>query len=149
MACPFIRAAELTRTEINHSLTMPLPFPERPQPSEHPGAARFPKNKLDLIGWSATRLEQELGRPDLCATGDKWAAEEDSMYRGYVRQHDGRIIPQHWFGPRAPRIAVGQDYMIWRYNNAGGGSTCLLYLVESHGEQVVVDVDTYPGNAIS
>ncbi len=127
---------------------MPVPFSERPVPLEHPGAVRFPKDKRELIGWTATRLERELGTPDTCGAGDTWAAEEGSTHRGYRRQQDGRIMPHYWFGPRAPRIAVGQDYTIWRYNNAGGGSTCLLYLVVSEGEQVVADVVAYPANAV-
>ncbi|MDZ4404271.1 hypothetical protein [Prosthecobacter sp.] len=128
---------------------MPIPPPERPLPPEHPGAARFPKNLRDLIGWSATRVTQEVGAPDSQHAGDKWFIKDDGLGQRYMRQHDGRIIPQHWFGPRAPQgIALGQAYAVWRYNNYGRGSVGLLYLIDSPEGQVVVDVDAYPINAV-
>lgn len=128
---------------------MALPFPERPLPHEHPGAACFPKPLRDLIGWTAENLQQKVGEPDSRFSGDRWFVNGEGLGQSYVRQPDGRIVALHWFGPRAPQgIALGHDYMVWRYNNIGAGSTCLIYLVETNGRVVVVDVDTYPCNAV-
>lgn len=126
-----------------------MPFPERPLPPEHPDAAEFPQPLRELIGWTAERLHREVGEPDSRFTGNRWFVKEEGLGQTYVRQRDGRITVQESFGPRAPQgIALGQDYTVWRYNNIGAGRTCLVYLVESNGLQLVVDVDAYPCNAV-
>lgn len=134
---------------INQNPTMPLPSPERPQPPEHPVAAGFPKPLRDVIGWTAECLQQAVGEPDSRFAGDRWFVEGEGLGQPYVRLPDGSIVEQHWLGPRAPKgIPLGQDYSVWRYNNVGAGRSWLIYIVQTDGQPVIVDVDTFPYNAI-